>query len=195
LLKGKEVVAEMLGFYLAFFETQEEKTEFENIYYKYRQDMYKIAFNILRNEHDAEDAVHEAFLSLARNMDKISGRKCIQIRNYLIIIVRNSSYRIYNKRKKEICADEIDENIPDLQNVEIDIEEKAEQQKLMELIKTLDEKYADVLILKYFYDLPDKEIARSLGISLENAKIRLHRGKAMLKSKLAEVKSYDGQTV
>lgn len=185
----------MLGFYLAFFETQEEKTEFENIYYKYRQDMYKIAFNILRNEHDAEDAVHDAFLSLARNMDKISGRKCIQIRNYLIIIVRNSSYRIYNKRKKEICADEIDENIPDLQNVEIDIEEKAEQQKLMELIKTLDEKYADVLILKYFYDLPDKEIARSLGISLENAKIRLHRGKAMLKSKLAEVKSYDGQTV
>lgn len=185
----------MLGFYLAFFETQEEKTEFENIYYKYRQDMYKFAFNILRNEHDAEDAVHDAFLSLARNMDKISGRKCIQIRNYLIIIVRNSSYRIYNKRKKEICADEIDENIPDLQNVEIDIEEKAEQQKLMELIKTLDEKYADVLILKYFYDLPDKEIARSLGISLENAKIRLYRSKNILKNKLSEEAFYDEQTV
>ena len=185
----------MLGAYLAMLDTPEEESKFEELYNQFKPTLITVAYNILNDMNLAEDAVHEAFLSLARNMDKISNRKCIQIRNYLIIIVRNFSYRIYNKRKKEICEDEIDENIPDLQNVEIDIEEKAEQQKLMELIKTLDEKYADVLILKYFYDLPDKEIARSLGISLENAKIRLHRGKAMLKSKLAEVKSYDGQTV
>lgn len=185
----------MLGAYLAMLDTPEEESKFEELYNQFKPTLITVAHQILDDMDLAEDAVHDAFLSLARNMDKISNRKCIQIRNYLIIIVRNSSYRIYNKRKKEICADEIDENIPDFQNVEIDIEEKAEQQKLMELIKMLDEKYADVLILKYFYDLPDKEIARSLGISLENAKIRLHRGKAMLKSKLAEVKSYDGQTV
>lgn len=82
-----------------------------------------------------------------------------------------------------------------MQNIEIDAEDTAVQKKLMSLIKTLDEKYADVLILKYFYELPDKEIAMSLGISLENAKIRLYRGKAMIKTKLSEVESYDGQTV
>ncbi len=84
--------------------------------------------------------------------------------------------------KKEICIEDIDENIPDLQNIEVDTEDKAAQQKLMALIKTLDEKYADILILKFFYDLPDKEIARTLGISLENAKIRLHREKNMLRA-------------
>lgn len=185
----------MLGIYLAMLDNPEEESKFEELYNQFKPTLITIAHQILDDMDLAEDAVHDAFLSLARNMNKISNRKCIQIRNYLIIIVRNASYRIYNKRKNEICLEEMEDNIPDLQNIEIDTEDKVAQQKLMTLIKTLDEKYADVLILKYFYDLPDKEIARSLGISLENAKIRLYRGKAMVKNKLSEVKSYDGQTV
>ncbi len=185
----------MLGIYLAMLDNPEEESKFEELYNQFKPTLITVAHQILDDIDLAEDAVHDAFLSLARNMNKISGRKCIQIRNYLIIIVRNASRRIYNKRKKEVCIEEIEDNIPDLQNIEIDTEDKVAQQKLMTLIKTLDEKYADVLILKYFYDLPDKEIARSLGISLENAKIRLYRGKAMIKNKLSEVESYDGQTV
>ncbi len=185
----------MLGLYLAMLDTPDEKSKFEDLYNKYKSTLITVAYQILKDRTLSEDAVQETFLALARNMKNISGRNCIQIRNYLIIIVRNASYRIYSKQKKEICIEDIDENIPDLQNIEIDTEDKAAQQKLMALIKTLDEKYADILILKYFYDLPDKEIARTLGISLENAKIRLHRGKIMLKNKLSEVESYDGQTV
>ncbi len=185
----------MLGLYLAMLDTQDEKSRFEDLYNQYKSTLITVAYQILNDKSLAEDAVQEAFLALARNMKNISGRNCIQIRNYLIIIVRNASYRIYNKRKEELCVDEIEENIPDLQNIEINTEDKAAQQKLMALIKTLDEKYADILILKYFYDLPDKEIARTLGISLENAKIRLHRGKIMLKNKLSDVGFYDGQTI
>lgn len=50
----------------------------------------------------------------------------------------------------------------------------------MKLIKSLDRKYGNVLILKYFYDMTDREIADDLGISLENVKMRLHRGKKAL---------------
>lgn len=178
----------MLGIYLAMLDNPQEESKFEELYNKFKPTLISVANYILDDLALSEDAVHEAFLSLARNMNKISGRRCIQIRNYLIIITRNASFRIYNKRKKETCIEEIEDNVYDLQNIEIDIEDKAAQQKLMELIKTLNEKYADVLILKYFYDLPDKEIARSLGISLENTKIRLYRGKAMIKNKLADMK-------
>ena len=185
----------MVGAYLALIEKAEEKSQFEELYNKYRTTLMTVAYNILKDTSLAEDAVHETFFALARNMNKISGKNCIQIRNYLIIIVKNASYKIYNKDKKEISIDEIDYNIQDIQNIELDIEDKIAQKKLMELIKSLDDKYADVLILKYFYDLQDKEIAKSLGISLENAKIRLYRGKNMLKSKLLEVAFNDGQTV
>lgn len=185
----------MLGIYLAMIDSTEEKSKFEELYNQFKPALITVARQILEDTNLAEDAVHDAFLSLARNMNKISGKNCIQIRNYLIIIVRNASYRIYNKRKKEVCVEEAEENITDLQNIEVDTEDREAQQKLMELIKTLDVKYADVLILKYFYDLPDREIAGSLGISLENAKIRLHRGKNMLKGKLSEAEFYDGETV
>lgn len=185
----------MIGLYLAIIDDPEEKIRFEDLYNQYKGTLIMVANQILNDMELSEDAVQETFFSLARNMGKISDKNCIQIRNYLIIIVRNAAYRIYNKRKGDIYTNEIEEDIPDLQNIEIDVEDKAAQQKLMELIKTLDEKYADVLILKYLYDLPDKEIARSLGISLENAKIRLHRGKIMLKNKLLEADFYDGETV
>ncbi len=185
----------MIGFYLTLLDTAEEKSKFEELYQEYKSTLITVAYKILKDMALSEDAVHEAFLSLARNMNKISDRNCIQIRNYLIIIVKNASYRIYNKRKEELCIDDIKETIPDIQNVEIDVEDRESQQRLMTLIKSIDEKYADVLILKYFYDFSDKEIAESLGISLENVKIRLHRGKSMLKCKLSEVDCYDGQTV
>lgn len=185
----------MLGLYLALIDSAEDKSKFEKLYKEYRSTLITVAYSILKDTALAEDAVHETFLTLAKNFNKISDKTCIQIRNYLIIIVRNFSYRIYNKRKKEVYIENSDENIPNLQNIEIDIEDKESQKKLMELIKTLDEKYADVLILKYFYDLPDKEIAKSLGISLENTKIRIHRGKNMLKVKLSEELYNDRQTV
>lgn len=47
----------------------------------------------------------------------------------------------------------------------------------------MDPKYGDVLLLKYQFGLQDKEIANSLGITLNNAKIRLFRGKRKLQDK------------
>lgn len=176
----------MLMMYLSLLDTDEEKSTFEKLYYEHRMRMYHIAYGILKDIQLSEDAVHEAFLSLARNMNKISGRDCIQIRNYLIIIVRNTALRIYNKRRKEICVDEVYAIEPILDNIEIDVEKKDVQERLFQMIKGLDEKYADVLILKYFYDMKNKEIAKEIGISLENVKIRLARGKNLLKEKLAE---------
>lgn len=47
--------------YLQMIETESDRVKFEALYYEYRNLMYAIAFGILRNEHDAECAVHHAF--------------------------------------------------------------------------------------------------------------------------------------
>ena len=52
----------MLGFYLSLIDSDDDKNKFEQLYLTYRQDMYKIAYSILKNNADAEDAVHQAFL-------------------------------------------------------------------------------------------------------------------------------------
>lgn len=185
----------MIFLYLSVLDTDDERSKFEKLYDEHKNTLFNVAYKILNDVQLAEDAVHEAFISLAKNMDKIIDRNCIQIRNYLIIIVKNAALRIYNKRKKEVCVEDLSDVMLDLNSVEINVDNKCIQEKLFEMIKDLDYKYADVLILKYFYDMSNKEIAAALGISLENVKIRLIRGKNMLKKNMEAVNFYDESTI
>ena len=50
--------------YLQMLETPEEKSLFEQIYLEYRGLMYHVAYEILHNDQDAEDAVHQAFVTV-----------------------------------------------------------------------------------------------------------------------------------
>ena len=77
----------MLGLYLALIDSAEDKSKFEKLYKEYRSTLITVAYSILKDTALAEDAVHETFLTLAKNFNKISDKTCIQIRNYLIIIV------------------------------------------------------------------------------------------------------------
>ena len=58
--------------YLQMLESPEEKSILEQIYLEYRGLMYHVAYKILHNEQDAEDAVHHAFVKIAENIKKIS---------------------------------------------------------------------------------------------------------------------------
>ncbi len=61
--------------YLQMIESDEDKSKFEQLYIMYKGLMFHVAMKILKNEFDAEDAVHQAFLSLIENLKKISDVK------------------------------------------------------------------------------------------------------------------------
>lgn len=56
--------------YLQMIDSPEDRSKFEQIYMEYRSMMFHMANRILTNEQDAEDAVHEAFLKIAENIEK-----------------------------------------------------------------------------------------------------------------------------
>ena len=58
--------------YLAAIDAPEDRDRFVELYETYRGLMYHVAHQILRNEADAEDAVHDAFVVLAENFQKFS---------------------------------------------------------------------------------------------------------------------------
>lgn len=66
--------------YLQMIESDEDKSKFEQLYIMYKGLMFHVAMKILKNEFDAEDAVHQAFLSLIENLKKISDVKCPKTR-------------------------------------------------------------------------------------------------------------------
>ncbi len=62
--------------YLTLLDTQEEKSKFELIYINYRQLMFYIAKNILEDDFLSEDAVHDAFINIAKSLGNISDAIC-----------------------------------------------------------------------------------------------------------------------
>lgn len=61
----------MLQVYLNLLDTQEDKEKFEQLYALYKDKMYKVAYQILHNRHDAEDAVHDSVIAIIDNLEKI----------------------------------------------------------------------------------------------------------------------------
>lgn len=175
----------MLILYLSMLDSDEDKLSFEQIYNDNKNILYNYAYRILKESSSAEDAVHDAFLSFARNFEKLQKMNCNQTRSYLIISVRNASFKIYNKHKREISTEDVysDGFVSD---IAYDTENKEIHQLLFEMIQSLDSKYGDVIMLKYYCNLKNTEIADALSISSENVKIRLYRAKALLKSGLKE---------
>lgn len=178
----------MLPLYLMSIEFDEpsDKEKFIYLYEKYKDLMYHVAYDILNDSHLAEDAVQDAFLSVTKCLQKIHNLNCNKTRNYLIIIVRNASYRIYNSQKHFIPIDEEDEDeLLSVDGLEL-IRSKEEFDRIFEKIKSMKTNYSDVILLKYYYGFDDKDIAMSLNISSENVRVRLHRAKNKLKKLLME---------
>lgn len=174
----------MLGFYLTLLETADEKNKFEELYNKYRDVLYNYAYGILHDRYLAEDAVHNAFLSLTKCLHKIHEVNCKETRNYLIIIVKNSSFKIYNQGKNTVeLNDEIEDNCVDIEEY---VEKTLTKEEIAQTIKDMDNIYSDILMLKYFYGLSDIEISKTLDISINNVWTRIHRGKSQLIKKLSE---------
>lgn len=56
--------------YLMMIDAEEDKQKFAILYETYRHLMMKVALNVLKDTFLAEDAVHESFIKIAKNMEK-----------------------------------------------------------------------------------------------------------------------------
>lgn len=160
-------------------DTEEDKRKFVILYKKYRYLMMKVAYDVLSDNYLAEDAVHEAFIKVAKNMGKIGEINTQETKRYLITITKNATIDIYRKRstqmKREIFVDELEENEEPFTYIETDIDNRT-----LDILKNLPVKYRDVFLLKYSSKLENNEIAELLRISEGNVRQRLSRGKEMI---------------
>lgn len=166
--------------YLSILDTEEEKSKFEQIYNYYKQTMFYVAKNILKDEFLSEDAVHDAFMSIAKNMDNISDAVCPRTKGYVVIIVRNISLNMLKKQNSTVDIDDYDEIISDDLSLEDEVLSKISFDFIVERITDLPVIYKDVLYLTYVEDLNTQQISRLISISNESVKKRLQRGRKKL---------------
>jgi len=170
--------------YLNLIETEEEKNKFEQIYNSYKHTMFYVAKSILKDDYLSEDAVHNAFINIAKSMDNINEVDSYRTKGYVVVIVRNISLNMLKIQNKTVDVDELEERITDDLNLEDEVLLKLSFDSIIEEITSLPVIYKDVLYLSYVEDLNTQEISRLINISNEAVKKRLQRGRKILVKKL-----------
>lgn len=160
--------------YLQMIDTPEDRSKFEQLYLEYRGLMFHVANKILRNEQDAEDMVHQAFLKVAENIEKISDPKCPKTQSYIVTIVENQSIDLYRRRQKHQVV-ELSDELPGISAV------YEGENALAACVLKLPARYREVILLRYFQGYSVKEVAAILGLSLSAASKLDQRAKNRLK--------------
>ncbi|HEY6985787.1 MAG TPA: sigma-70 family RNA polymerase sigma factor [Rhodanobacteraceae bacterium] len=148
---------------------------------------YNLGRWLLGNEHDAADAVHDAYLRAARSAHTYAGGNA---RAWWLAIVRNACLAALANRRRDAPrirdgADSI-EPPPGDQNVVETSAEAAERARIIERhLRALPAEYREVLILREIEDLSYREIADVLAVPIGTVMSRLSRARAQLQKALS----------
>ena len=171
----------------------------EKIFEDYNKLIYKIAFDILNNHHDAQEALSEVMISVIKNIQKFSHAKRNEITSQIVIYSRNAAINLYNKNKRRIkresflCYGEDDAtfDIPSLSSLEEEYISKEAVEILKKHMKELPDEYRDVLNLVYNFGYSNVEAAKILHITPNAVGLRLLKAKKkLLKMMGGEVDEY-----
>ena len=157
---------------------RDNREKIEIIYYKYRNLMYKVSYEILKDKHMSEDAIGETFERVIKNLHKIDEIDCPKTRNFLVIICRNVSINMYNKKNKisecELTDEMKDNNFKDPADMVVS---KENVERMAKVISSLDSKYKDVFMLKYAHGMTTEEIAKMFDTNSDTVRKRLERAR------------------
>ncbi len=172
----------MLSFYLALIDEEEQKEKFVILYERYRGLMLNVAYKYLNDRFLAEDAVHEAFLSVAKSMDKVGDVDSAETRGLLLTVTRCCSVNLYHKFKGETPDDDTVKGKSEGEALSAENEFIAytDAAELKKAVMELPPAYREPLLLRVAYGYSYKQIAKLLGISVENGRKRVERAKKML---------------
>ena len=176
--------------YLLLLETDEEREFFTAIYEKYRTEMFYTAYRILHNPPDAEDMVHETFLSLINHLEKLMNSEPHKLWYYINTAVKRKAYNLINRRHivEQVELDEtwMQEEEAIVKGPDQLMEDFELQEAVTGVLRLLKEPYQEVLALQYYYQLTTQEIAEELGTTPDNVRHISMRAKKKLQSLLEE---------
>lgn len=148
---------------------------FDELYREHAPGLVRFAHWLCGNRHDAEDLAAEAFVRAFAGADAIVAHS---VKGYLLAIVRNLHLEALRRKRP---TDELDPGHASAGDCPATLAETAESaQRLARAIAALGEVERSALLMRVEAQLPYEEIAAVLGLSVANAKVRVHRARQKL---------------
>lgn len=154
-----------------------------SVYETYKNLMYAVAINILKNSADAEDAVHDAIIKIAPFVEKLEQPPSQKTKGFVLTVTEHISIdRLRKKRRSPLTDDpdaaaEIHSPPPDISPVAV-------------AIASLPGECRRLILLKYDVGLTMPELCRLLGKSPTAIYKTISRAKKKLAEELRKVDIY-----
>ena len=149
---------------------------------QYASSLYRVAYSVLRNAADAEDAVQEAFLRVLRHRDSLDEVRGHRV--WLIRIVWNIVLDRKRRAKTRPETDDVAELARVLPSTGLSAEEVAaaaqHHARVLACVEQLPTKEREVLMLSAFEELSSVEIATVLSITESSVRSRLFRARNLM---------------
>ena len=149
---------------------------------QYAGALYRVAYSVLRNPSDAEDAVQEAFLRVLRHRDTLDEVRDNRV--WLIRIVWNIVLDRKRRAKTRPETDDVSELARVLPATGLSAEELAaaaqHHARVLGCVEQLPSKEREVLLLSAFEELTSVEIAAVLDITESSVRSRLFRARNLM---------------
>ena len=154
--------------------------------------MWYAANTVLSDAYLAEDAVHNAFIGIAKNIKKISDAESAKTLSYVITAAKNSAIDMARKNKG-ITETDIDELYDVSDKKSSSFYESIETEDFIEkILSTMPDTYRDVLYLMIVEQMSEKEIAELLGRKPGTVHQQARRGRMILKEELMKGAKVNG---
>ncbi len=167
-----------------FGQTKEEKWQtFEAEAMPYMADLYRTAMWLVRNQTEAEDLVQETFIQSLQSFHRYEpGTNC---KAWMTTIL----YHLNSKRKRKLgqmpMIGDAEEMLAETLRFEPPVASQITDKEILTALKNMPQKFRDAVILADVEEFAYREVAEILEIPIGTVMSRLHRGRKILRGKLA----------
>lgn len=156
---------------------------FAEIYYRLSENLYLFICKMTGDSDAANDIFQETFISFHKYVIKNTVN---HVTSFIFTIARNLfiNYKRINDKMRpyneEMIQDEAAEQIEQISDYDTELYKKI----LNEALDTLDFKYKEVFVMRYYLDMDYDKIALLTDLDVNTVKTRVHRAKNFIKEHL-----------
>ncbi len=161
-----------------------DKSAFGRLIEAYQGPVYNLAYRMLGNRGEAEEAAQEAFIRAYTRLDTYDPAR--KFSTWMLSITSNYCVDLLRKRRALLLS--LDQPLPPhpalmsdrAENPEAQAADSEREAMVQALLETLPEDYRQTVVLRYWYDLSYEEIAEVMDTSVSAIKSRLFRARRQL---------------
>ena len=164
---------------------EDDQIAFNFLLETFWNDVFGFMLKRTKNEIDAEDISIEAFFKAFNKIHSFNSK--FKFKTWLITIAKNTHLDSLRRQKKSFTNQTTEEDekriywiVDNAPSIEDQLITKQKLEQLLKDIKKLKPHHQEIIQLRYFQEQTYQEIAQTIGIPINNVKVKLLRAKKLL---------------